>query len=157
MFAFYAIEKVIVGSTEREIWTTRYFVPAWQDFFDLFNSVPICFIAILIALAMRRTWWVVLFASMLLHFACDLPLHHDDGHRHFWPLVDWRYASPVSYWDPDHHGIWAAAGESILACACFFIAWRRHREKLVRVAMGILAVIYCVMTCGYFVYVLGRV
>lgn len=27
MFAFYAIEKWVRGSTEREIWTTQYFLP----------------------------------------------------------------------------------------------------------------------------------
>ena len=156
MFAFYAIEKLIVGSTEREIWSTRYFMPAWQDFFDVFNSVPICLVLMLIALAMRRTWWVILFASMLLHFACDLPLHHDDGHRHFWPLLDWRYASPVSYWDPSHHGIWAAAGEFVLSVVCFVIAWRRHRETMFRIAIGGLAAVYSFMSFGYFAYVLSR-
>jgi len=33
-----------------------------------------------------------------------LPVHHDDGHRHFFPLSDWRFESPVSYWDPAHYG-----------------------------------------------------
>ena len=42
--------------------------------------------------------------SMLLHALGDLPLHHDDAHRHFFPFVDWRFISPLSYWNPDHHG-----------------------------------------------------
>lgn len=154
MFAFYAIEKLIVGSTEREIWSTCYFLPAWQDFFDVFNSVPICLIGLSIALAMRRTWPAVLFASMLLHFLCDLPLHHDDGHRHFWPLTNWRFASPVSYWDPKHFGVWAAASEYAISVVCFAIAIWRHKSKLIRSALIALAVIYSVMTCGYFIYVL---
>lgn len=30
MFVFYAIEKFVLGNSEREIWTTRYFLPAWH-------------------------------------------------------------------------------------------------------------------------------
>ena len=41
---------------------------------------------------------------MALHVPEDLFLHHDDGHRHFYPLSQWRYSSPVSYWDPNHYG-----------------------------------------------------
>lgn len=153
MFAFYAIEKLIVGSTEREIWTTRYFLPGWQDFFDVFNSVPICLIALSIALALRRTWVVVLCVSMLLHFAFDLPLHHDDGHRHFWPLTDWRFASPVSYWDTKHFGIWAAGSEFAISVVCFVIAFRRHTNTLVRSGLVTLVAIYSLMMWGYFAYV----
>ena len=28
MFVFYGIEKFLLGSSEREIWSTRYFLPA---------------------------------------------------------------------------------------------------------------------------------
>ncbi len=42
--------------------------------------------------------------SALVHMLCDLPVHHDDAHRHFLPLSTWRFESPLSYWDPKHHG-----------------------------------------------------
>jgi len=52
--------------------------------------------------------WGLFFASMVLHHLCDLPLHHDDAHRHFFPFSNIRFTSPVSYWDRNHYGTWGA-------------------------------------------------
>ena len=142
MFVFYAVEKLILGSSEREIWSSRYFLPRWQDFFDLFNSLPIVLLGLLIAWRLSRGWWMVLFASMLLHIICDLPLHHDDGHRHFWPLSDWRYKSPVSYWDPNHFGIQAGIGELFLFVGCYLVAMRKHQRMGIRIAVSLLALMH---------------
>jgi hypothetical protein len=62
---------------------------------------------------------------MLLHSLGDLPLHHDDAHRHFFPFLDWRFSSPVSYWDPEHHGQWVSLIEfSGVLAASVFMYWR---------------------------------
>ena len=95
MFGFYAYQK-FTGSSERLIWSTLYFEEHWQTFFDVFNSIPIALACLLVAVACRRPLAVILLASVLLHLVCDLPLHHDDAHRHFWPHP-WRYQSPFSY------------------------------------------------------------
>jgi hypothetical protein len=42
---------------------------------------------------------------MVLHVAADLPLHREDAHGHFYPFSDWHFESPISYWDPAHHGL----------------------------------------------------
>lgn len=104
MFVFYLYQK-IVGSTEQMIWGELYFRDSWQLFFDLFNSIPIALVLLGIGW-LRGSPWMVLFAgSLCLHYLGDLPLHHDDSHRHFLPLTNWRFASPISYWDPKHYGL----------------------------------------------------
>ncbi len=119
MVVFYGVES------ERYIWGTAYFLPHWSNFIDLFNSVPLIALGFLWSF-WRRSWWGwLLFSSMLLHVFGDLPLHHDDGHRHFFPVSNWRFESPVSYWDPNHHGGVAAVVEAIavlLACLYLFRA-----------------------------------
>lgn len=142
MFLFYAVEKFVLGSSERDIWNTRYFTDGWQDFFDLFNSVPIVLIGMFLAWKWGSTSLMILFASMLLHIAADFPLHHDDGHRHFWPLSDWRYESPVSYWDPNHFGRPAAMMEVALFVACYAWSMRKHRNWKIRLGLSTLAVIH---------------
>lgn len=142
MFVFYAVEKLVLGSSEREIWSTRYFSSGWQDFFDLFNSVPIVAIGLIVAWKTNHRAWFVLFLSMLLHIACDLPLHHDDGHRHFWPLSDWRFESPVSYWDANHFGRPAAIAELVLFVACYVWSMAKHRALKIRSGITMLVLIH---------------
>ncbi len=50
-------------------------------------------------------WWTWFLAACLLHSLVDVVTHHDDGPLLAFPF-DWgtRFASPVSYWDPRHHG-----------------------------------------------------
>ncbi len=119
MFVFYFIEKVVRGVDEAVIWSQKYYLNGWQNFFDLFNSLPIVAIVFVAGLALKVRNVVLLAASMALHIAGDLPLHHDDGHRHFFPFSDWRFESPVSYWDPAHYGGvvgWFEAALVIVGC-----------------------------------------
>ena len=103
MLIFYGWQK-LQGIEESIIWSDIYFRPHWQNFFDLTNSIPLILIAIIIAAWQQRKFFTLLFASMLLHCLLDLPVHHDDAHRHFFPFSDWRFASPFSYWDREHYG-----------------------------------------------------
>ena len=104
MFGFYAYQKLWAGTTEREIWSKLYFEANWQLLFDVFNSIPLALLAIAVCYGMGWRWGMLLAASALVHVLCDFPLHHDDAHRHFLPFTNWRFASPVSYWDPNHFG-----------------------------------------------------
>ena len=103
MVGFYIYQRLFAGRSEADIWNHLYFDAAWQIFFDLFNSIPIAFVGLLVAGWFGRRAWRLLFASVLLHCLGDLPFHHEDAHRHFFPLSDWRFLSPVSYWDPARH------------------------------------------------------
>lgn len=104
MILFYVYEKVWMGTPERTIWSESYYQLGWQTFFDIFNSLPLLALAALAAYLAKRPRVAALCASMMLHAVCDLLLHHDDAHRHLFPFSDWRFASPVSYWDPRHYG-----------------------------------------------------
>ncbi len=125
MFGFYLYQRVIAGADERLIWSSLYFEPAWQAFFDVFNSLPLIALGMLAAWRLRSTPWLLFFASMLLHCLLDLPLHREDAHGHFFPLSSWRFMSPVSYWDPKHHGLLFAGVEVLLTTAGAFVLWRR--------------------------------
>jgi hypothetical protein len=97
MFAFYAYQKLL-RTPDSDIWGRVYFDSAWQAFFDVFNSIPLIALCLLVTWRLAAIRWTVLFAAMGLHVVFDLPLHQDDAHRHFFPLSDWRFVSPVSYW-----------------------------------------------------------
>ena len=79
--------------------------------------------------------------SMALHVGLDFLTHHDDAHRHLLPFSDWRFASPVSYWDPAFYGTWFAAAELLLVVAGNRWLGAQGRSPAVRrVATGLLVV-----------------
>ena len=145
MFGFYALLK-FQGISEPQIWGTEYYRPFWQDVFDLFNSIPLAVIGIAVMLHFKRTGWALLFGSIVLHCLEDLPLHVDDGHRHFWPLSNFRFESPISYWDPDHHGAAVAGVEYALVLFASWRVWKLLRSHWMRalliVSNGLMGLVY---------------
>ena len=135
MFGFFFYEFFVARTPMAVIWEERYFDPAWQTFFDVFNSIPLLALGALIAWGTRRTPWLLFFASALCHAALDLPVHREDGHRHLWPLSDWRFMSPVSYWDPNHGGTWGSLLELAIVAAASGVLWRRHSNRFARLAI----------------------
>ena len=104
MIGFYLYQKFWLATPEHVIWSMRYFEDHWQLFFDYFNSVPIYASLLVLCIAFKSRFAYLLCASALIHLFFDFPLHHDDAHRHFLPFSDWRFSSPISYWDPRHFG-----------------------------------------------------
>ena len=139
MFFFYGYQKA-VGSAEHEIWQTLYFEPHWQYFFDVFNSIPAAVLLFVMFRWSKVRWGQLLVASAGLHMLCDLPVHHDDGHRHFLPISHWRFESPVSYWDPNHFGHIFAICELVLAISALIYVSRQGTRPCGRIAIGTLAV-----------------
>ncbi len=105
------------GASERALWRDGYFDPAWQAVFDAVHSFPLLGLAWLAARYAGRPTAAAFLASMFLHACFDFPLHHDDAHHHFFPFSDWRFLSPVSYWDPAWHGQIVASLELVLVAA----------------------------------------
>ncbi|KIT16287.1 hypothetical protein [Jannaschia aquimarina] len=116
---------MVLSETPDRIFGELYFSEAWQAVFRIDNSVFVWGAVLLSGVALRRDWMIAMGAAALLHLACDLPLHHDDGRAHFWPLTNWVFESPVSYWDVRRGAGWIAPLEVALAlAAAAWAAWR---------------------------------
>ncbi|WP_419950333.1 hypothetical protein [Candidatus Palauibacter sp.] len=151
MLVFYAWERLVRGVSEGRIWSERYFDPGWQVVFDIPSSIPLLILAlgVVVLVSQRRastglgpetggagrlrralsTAPALFVASMIVHALGDLPLHREDAHRHFFPLSDWRFTSPVSYWDPAHYGGYAALGEVVLVLAVSVFLFRAYQGR----------------------------
>ena len=151
MLVFYVWERLVRGMSEGRIWSERYFDPGWQVVFDIPSSIPLLVLALgIVVLAggraaavasgletglasglrrRLRTAPALFVASMIVHALGDLPLHREDAHRHFFPFSDWRFTSPVSYWDPAHYGGYAALGEVVLVLAVSVFLFRAYRGR----------------------------
>lgn len=140
IFAFYLWEKLVLKRAESQIWSVDYFVSAWQPVIDSLHSFPLA--AIGLAAAWRWGTGRAFCLSLLLHSALDFPLHHDDTHRHFFPFSDFRFASPVSYWDPRHHGRIGAGIEALAVVAAVAALWRRYPSRRLRAGLAVMAAAY---------------
>lgn len=128
MFIFYAWAK-LQGIPESIIWSKHYYAEHWQLFFDIPNALPIVLLLLGFAFIVRSRTLLLSSAAIILHILCDLPLHHDDGHRHFWPFSDWVLQSPLSYWDPQHGGGWFKWVEIGLALSVAAISFWHYRQN----------------------------
>jgi hypothetical protein len=134
MFIFYLVESLIFHTPNRVIWDESYFEPGWQNFIDCFNSIPIILVILAIAWKVKNQFLMLLCFSMLLHIGLDLPVHHDDGHHHFFPFLQWRFESPISYWDPRYFGRIVSLFEAAMVFTCCFIMFRRHKVLWIKSA-----------------------
>ncbi len=141
MLLFYLREK-LHGTPERLIWSERYNDPVWQAVFNSFHSFPLLALAIWMAWRGRCSGWAIFFASMFCHSLFDFPVHHRDAHAHFFPLSDYRFISPLSYWDPAHYGLWISALEVVIMVVGSLYLWRSSQSRVKRVQVAGLLSVY---------------
>lgn len=92
------------GISPRIVFDQMYYSAEWQAIFAVDNSIVIWSLLLVLGVFLRRAWVAALAGSALLHLIADFALHNDHARRHFWPLSDWVFVSPVSYWDGAHYG-----------------------------------------------------
>lgn len=114
-----------------------YFSDEWMRVFRVDNSFLIWGALLALAIWRKSAWGVALCGSALLHIALDFPLHHDDGRPHFWPLSNWIFDSPVSYWDQSAYG-WLVGPLEIIICliACGYL-WTRFTSLIGRILIAV--------------------
>ena len=102
-----------------------YFSPEWQAVFAIDNSFVVWGLVFIAALAFKRPLVAAFAGAGLLHLITDFPLHHDDARRHFWPVSNWLFESPISYWDSRHHAASVAPLTLLAALTSAAVIWRR--------------------------------
>ena len=147
------------GVSMEEIFRERYWSPAWQAAMSPGNSAPLFLLVLLLGYLLWRSEHrlsdlgivVMAFAgAALAHIALDFPLHVDDGHTHLWPFTNWKYESPVSYWDPNHFGNWVRPVEFAIGIACLVILIRRFPAKWVRAGLLVALASYIIEPLVFF-------
>jgi hypothetical protein len=56
----------------------------------------------------------------------DMLTHRSDGYPIFWPLADYRFPTPLSYWEPSYHGrLFAVVCDGAMVLALLRLGWQR--------------------------------
>ncbi len=155
IYVLFLWAKLIAQVPERQIWQVLYWQEPWQTLSAISNSIPFYAALLILGLFLRWPLFWVFAASALLHIGLDFPFHTSDAHRHFWPFSDWRFHSPLSYWDRSHHGDWVSAVEFLLGVGLIIFIWRRFTGIWVRSALAIGLISY-VAVPAYFALTLGH-
>src|SRR5215831_14870111 len=104
IMTLYLKERILHKTPEDQIWSDHYQRRFWQNWIHGTHSAPLAAIGLALAIALGSLPATAFFASVLLHSAADFPVHAEDAHRHFFPLSNYRFKSPISYWDVRYHG-----------------------------------------------------
>lgn len=138
----------IKGQTATVYFRDTYFADPLQFWSALSNSLPLFAALAIIGFALKsKKWGALLLVFALAGFSqslIDLPVHADDAHRHFWPLSNWRFISPISYWDPQHYGRIVGPLDMMLGLGCITVLWRRFDRRWVKIVLGFWAILYVI-------------
>jgi len=137
LYLMAGVALVVMKIPAERVFGELYFSRTWQTVFAIDNSFVIWGLILLVALWLRSLPVIALACAGLLHIATDFPLHNDDARRHFWPLSEWVFQSPLSYWDSDHHAAIVAPVGLLAVLISAAVLWRRWPNW--RARMGVLA------------------
>lgn len=122
----------------RHLFSDLYFKdPAWIALHNFLHSPTMLIILLALTLMLKgirprlSRWLCFFFSACLLHSIVDVLTHHDDGPVLFFPFNwNYRFSSPVSYWDRNHYGGWFMVFEVLLdiAMLVLIICWRRKPD-----------------------------
>lgn len=104
LYVLGAVSLYVLQIPPSRVFGELYFSDAWQSVFAIDNSFFVWLLILFVAIRWRSAALRAFASAGLLHLSFDLLLHHDDGRPHFWPVTDWVFESPLSYWDPAHYG-----------------------------------------------------
>ena len=144
MFAMVGASRMMDGKVN--LWRQPdglYWTDPWRTLTDLCHSIPIWTVLALAGLlgwrrggprlALAGQALLVFAAGAFIHSLADLLVHTQDAHAHFLPLSDWRFHSPVSYYQRDHFGREFSVLELGLALVATWFLFRWFRSWTVRI------------------------
>jgi hypothetical protein len=139
LYVMVAVSIFLLGHSPELVFGQFYYGDAWQQVFAIDNSFIFWGLGCAVAIWRKSAWAVAFTAAALLHLALDFPLHNHDARMHFWPITDWKFISPVSYWQGARGGDTVGAIELALSAACLVYLFRAHRDLGLRICFGLLA------------------
>lgn len=125
LYVMAGVSLHILNIPPQVVFDELYFSSAWQTVFAIDNSFILWGLALVLGLWRGWGFLTVLASAGLLHLAMDFGLHAGDGRPQFWPLTNWVFHSPVSYWDSTHGALWVAPVSIVICIGSYVVLWNR--------------------------------
>jgi hypothetical protein len=139
LYVMAAFSLFVLGNTPDYVFNVQYFSDNWQQVFAVDNSFILWGILLAFALWIKKDWLIALSGGAFLHLCFDFALHRNDARMQFWPLSDWVFRSPFSYWDNAYYGATISTLEQSLVLGLLFLLWRKFKSLKMRIFYAILA------------------
>ena len=156
IFIFYFVAKWIYKMPEQKIWSEAYFSPPVQFWVSLGHSFPVAIAGLLLSIYFQWRLGIAFFASMIGHSLLDIPVHNDDAHRHFFPLTDYKFISPLSYWDVNHHARIVAGFELAFVAIATPFALGLLKNKFTQGLVLAIDLVYVFAYFRFFIFTLWK-
>ncbi|MDP1668112.1 cobalamin biosynthesis protein CobQ [Phaeovulum sp.] len=104
MFALIFWATRVAGMSQGEVFGSLFFSDDWQRIFAVDHSFFVWGTLFAVAARWRFAVLRAFAGGGLAHAAADFLTHRDDARQQLWPVSDWVFRSPVSYWDQAYYG-----------------------------------------------------
>ncbi len=128
-----------------------YWQEPWQTFGSVANSFPLWALVVILALVLFKyssrfkifgLGLLIFSVGYFLHISVDFVTHADDAYPQFWPITDWRFFSPISYWQPEYYGRIVGVIEAIMGLAIVTYLVIKFKQWPIRIAAVLMALPY---------------
>jgi len=130
----------LFGISPDVVFRELYYSDSWQAIFAIDNSFFVWGAILALALWRHSAAGVAFAGAALLHLCLDFPLHHNDGRAHFWPISNWVFDSPFSYWNRNYGADWIGPIEAALTAAAAVRLWLVRPGWVLGIVAGLLLV-----------------
>ncbi len=161
IFAMVIYSRLVNGSGV-DLWSNPaglYWQEPWQTYSAISSSFPLWALVVLTGFVLfkysdrlKAVGLAVLIFSVgyFLHITADFFTHADDAYAQFWPFSDWRFYSPVSYWQPQYYGQIFSVVEMIMGLGIVAYLVLKFRQWPVRIAAVLMAIPYFISMVLHF-------
>lgn len=147
IYIFFIVYSLLLNYSGAILWNDMYFNSSWSIVFTLSHSLLVWPALATLGWYLKRTWLRYVSISAILHIGVDFLVHTSDAYQHFWPLTDWRFISPVSYWNETEYSAWVTAADSSLVLLVLTYLWYSYaKNNMIR--LGIICSAGCYILIG---------
>ncbi len=140
-YVFFIVYGLILGYSGEVMWDDMYFNSGWSIPITLTHSFILW--PLLIGFSVHFGWNFLKYFSIsaLFHTIVDFFVHTEDAYRHFYPFLDWKFHSPISYWNTVEFGRYVSVFDSILVLGLLTYLYLKYEGKW-RLLVGSIGVLY---------------
>jgi hypothetical protein len=137
---------IIMGYDLMYFFDVSYFQSPFKEISALTHSLILYPILYLLAkFVFKKDDLSILFLSCIIHIVADFFLHAKDAYMHFWPITNWKFSSPISYWDPNYYGNYFILVEVIITLIATYFVTKRLNKTWHKIAFWAFFGLYAIL------------